>query len=315
MKSTVFRRSLALVLPALALLVCAPGRAQLVITPTFDSSLTSDPNAATILSTINSAINFYQSTFSNNVNVLIKFQAGGGLGTSNTTIYNIDYATFRSALAANATTADDATALAHLPVSSTNPVTGSRTINVKTANIRALGIPGSFPPIGGFDGVITLNTLLTDPGNPSSSQQYDLLAVVEHEIDEVLGLGSSLPTPWQQSPMPEDLYRYDSLSNRSFNTNDSAHAYFSIDGVNSLVEFHNINDGADYGDWASSATPRVQDAYATPGAHPTIGVELRALDVIGYNFRPASVPEPSAFAFLGGLLLPGAFLMRRRLRG
>ena len=44
-------------------------RASLLITPTFDTSITSNANAASIESTINSAINFYETAFSNAVNV------------------------------------------------------------------------------------------------------------------------------------------------------------------------------------------------------------------------------------------------------
>ena len=48
---------------AMAGLVATPVHAQLIITPIFDSSITSDPNAAAIESTINTAIQTYQSCF------------------------------------------------------------------------------------------------------------------------------------------------------------------------------------------------------------------------------------------------------------
>jgi len=42
---------------------------------------------------------------------------------------------------------------------------------------------------------------------------------------------------------------------------------------------------ADFGDWYSPGgqTPQAQDAFATPGARPNLGVELTVLDVIGYH--------------------------------
>jgi hypothetical protein len=111
----------------------------------------------------------------------------------------------------------------------------------------------------------------------------------------------------QGAPFPEDLFRYDAAGNRSFNTNNAAQAFFSLDGTTQLAQFHNISDGADYGDWESSATAQVQDAFATPGAHPQLGVELRALDVIGYDL---SVPEPSTWLLVfTGLAVVG--LLRR----
>src|SRR6266550_345451 len=61
----------------------APVQAGLIINPTYDSSITSDPNAAAIEATIQTAINTYQSLFTNPVTVNIKFQEmSSGLGAS-----------------------------------------------------------------------------------------------------------------------------------------------------------------------------------------------------------------------------------------
>ena len=302
-----------------------PAQANLVITPTFDSSITSDPNAASIEGVINTAISTYEADFTDPINITIKFQEmTSGLGQSNTTLYKINYSDFYNALVADAKSANDATALASLPngsaAGSPNPVTGSTTINVKTADLKALGFNGAlFPPIGGFDGTIGLNTHLTTPGSPGGSLQYSLLAVTEHEIDEVLGLGSDLPGGgFFNDPAPEDLFRYDSAGNRSYTTNSTAKAFFSINGTTDLAQFDNQNDGGDFGDWQSNplpsgVSPKVQDAFATPGANPALSVELVALDVIGYD--PAQVvaaPEPGTLALLGTSMLGFAALRRRR---
>jgi hypothetical protein len=63
-----------------------------------------------------------------------------GLGSSSTFFNTVSYSDYITALHADATTSNDATALAHLPISATNPVNGGTTINVKTANLRAIGI-------------------------------------------------------------------------------------------------------------------------------------------------------------------------------
>jgi PEP-CTERM motif len=302
-----------------------PAYADLVITPTFDNSITSDPNAAAIEGTINSAIGIYESTYSNPINVTIYFQEGGGLGTSIKALYGVNYSDFRAALAseyASSGQSDQGTALAHLPNQVNNPVTGNPTMALSTANIKALGGPG-LPgvTVGGqnYDGQIILNTALTFPGSPGSALLVGLSAVVKHEIDEVLGLGSSLAQSFQQFPSAGDLYRYDQNGNRSYTTDPSAQAYFSINGTTRLAQFDNQNDGGDWGDWQSNplpvgAQPQVQDAFATVGANPQVGVELTALDVIGYTRTAVAAPEPStlAIAGLGGILTLGYTLLRRR---
>lgn len=317
-------RSLALLGGSFGLLVLGSthtAQAQLVITPTFASSITSDPNSAAIQGVINSAISVYQSKFSDPINVTIQFgEMTSGLGQSNTTLYKLSYGTVYNALVADKTSADDNTAVSHLPNTTNNPVNNTSTINIKTATIRALGISGSFPPTAssGFDGVIGLNTTITDIGSPGTTGQYSLIATVEHEIDEVLGLGSDVGVSGSffTDPAVEDLYRYTAAGARSFSlaTDD---AYLSLDGTTDLARYNNLNNGGDTGDYHTGGTPQVQDAFATPGATPTLNVEFRALDAIGYTLKPAAAtPEPSTYAFLGAgaLALSGGLLRRRRAR-
>jgi hypothetical protein len=292
----------------------APAWANLIITPTFDTSITSDPNASIIEGTINTAIGVYESEFVNPINVGITFREGGGLGASGFNLYQTPYSIFRSHLAATATDSDDATTLAALPTGTLNPATGTDTLLIKSANAKALGYTG----FTGSDGTIILNTTLTTPGSLGSSSTYSLLALVEHEIDEILGLGSTLglelPSPLNNNPSPQDFFRFEAGGARSFTLN-AATVYFSLNGTTDLVQFNNPDFAScspncgDYGDWASSSTVRVQDAFATVGSSPTLGlVEITGLDVIGYQL---ATPEPGTAALLlGGLFLAGIF--RRR---
>jgi hypothetical protein len=269
-------------------------------------------NGAAIQATINSAIAIYESTFADPITVSIKFQSSNsGLGSSSTFFANVAYQTYPNALIADGKSADDAVALAGLPGGPNNPVNGASTINVKTANLRAVGINVN-PPAGQPDGTITLNTLITTPGSPGTTAQYFLMPVVMHEINEVFGLGSSLPGISIGTIFPEDLDRYNNTCGRSFTTSPTAQACFSIDCTTLLAQFDNQNDGGDFGDWQSNplpggVQPRVQDAFASPGANPSLGVELRALDVIGYDL---AVPEPVTAA----LLLAGLGLIAARRR-
>jgi hypothetical protein len=269
----------------------AGASAGLTITPVFDASITGDPNSAQIIATINLAIADFEAQFSDPITVTINFAKGEGLGSSSTYFANVTYASFLAALKADAKGNDDATAVSFLPNVSGNPVNGNVMINVKTANLRAVGI-SAFPPAGQPDGFITLNTAITNPGSPGSTLTYNLLPVVMHEIDEVLGLGSALPSPPNGTIFPEDLYRYSNVNARSFTTTDSriSHVptWFSFDAFAHVwAQFDNQNDGGDFGDWQSNprgaADPHVQDAFAMPGVSPLLDPELKALDVIGYD--------------------------------
>jgi hypothetical protein len=261
------------------------------IIPNFDSSITSDPQAATIEATIKAAISVYHQNFSDPITVNITFaEMADGLGLSSGTYYNlIPYTSYRAALVSHATTADDTNALAHLPNSLGNPVTGDPNMTLNYALCRALGF-GAAP--GNPDSTISLNTatmnlssLQTDPS------KYSLFSTVSHEIDEALGFGSALNGLANGAPAPigpvdpEDLFRYDASGNRSLNTSASSTAFFALDGVTDIAQFNQFS-GGDFGDWYSydaTVVPQVQDAFLDPGVNPILGVELRVHDVIGYT--------------------------------
>lgn len=288
------------------LAVSSPARANLLIVPTFDSSITSDPNAATIEAGINAAIARVEAHILNPVTVNITFQIGsigGVLGTSIAEPAYVDYATYHSALqTAQILSANDNTALATLPAGINNPTTGSNDMQLTAPLARALGIP--LLPTSS-DGTIMLDTSLmnlsrTGPQNPAF---YDLQAIAGHEIDEILDMGgtgsqlSSAPVGPAATIGPEDLFRFSAAGVRSF-TPVPATAYFSIDGgVTHIANFYNLGGPADYGDWGAGGPPRIQDALATPGVQVDIGpAELTGLDVIGWNLAP--VPEPASLSVM-----------------
>ncbi len=293
---SIWRRTLSTAAVA-GLTVCLRAHA-LTINPIFDSTITGDPQAATIEAEIISAISVYETTFSDSVTVSITFQeVNTGLGSSFKYSTTVSYSAYLAALVSHATTADDGTALAHLPAGALNPVNGNAGVSLNLPLARALGF-NVVPPAGQSDGTISLKTSIMNFTRTSiNPTNFSLFATVSHEIDEVLGFGSALNglTNGAAAPTgavaPEDLFRYAQNGARSFTTALNAASFFSLDGTTDLAQFNQFQ-GGDFGDWLSSPVfppqqtfpaPQVQDAFQTPGATPSLGVELRALDAIGFH--------------------------------
>jgi len=280
--------------PAIAspLTFAPPPTGGLVIVPNFNANVDQPTR-----DTINNIINFYDTTITTPITVNINFRnMTTGLGSSFFTVYNVSYSSYRTGLGAAATSPDDAMALSIMATGSANPINSNTSIAVKSANGRAVGLNtpevtfGSATPCPSFtgSGCIGINVAL-------ANSRGDLVAVVEHEIDEILGLGSALSgntTP--RIPWSEDLFRWAGPGVRSYASNPSTtnpcngpSAFFSIDGgATNLNEFNNCANGGDYGDWITHTPSQVQDAFTNFSGSPSltsISPEIRALDVIGYG--------------------------------
>ena len=274
----------------------------LIINPTFDSSITSDPNAAAIEAVITRAIAVYESLFSDPITVSMLFRysttrpngtaiPSNFIAVSNYVVYAPPWSTYINALQADAKTSVDTTALASLPSS---PL--SSTIITASANGRAVG--GDTPPamfddgsvaVGApYDGIVTLNA--SAPYSfvrPESSGSFDAQRELEHEMDEVLGLGSYLDGTGSNL-RPQDLFSWSGGGVR--NTSTSGNRYFSIDGGGTVIVFFNQVAGYDHGDWRSASCPQalpyVQNALGCPGQATDVSQtspEGINLDAIGYD--------------------------------
>ncbi|HUK37284.1 MAG TPA: VCBS repeat-containing protein [Vicinamibacterales bacterium] len=299
-------------------LVIAPTTgAGLVIHATFDSSITSNVNAAAIENAINGAISKEQARYKDLITVEIYFRfastdpvttlalSGGTLGQSyHFNYFNYTWTQYISDLTADSTTIYDSIALAHLPGS-----VGSTNVSVSSANGRAVG-ESSMTPImsptgalgcGGtaptgcvYDGIITLNS--TQPWQftrPTTGSNYDAQRTVEHEMDEIMGLGSFIGTGTNANCAtpcyePQDMFSYSAASVPSVVTTGSR--YLSIDGgVTNIVGF-NQTSGGDFGDWLSGTCPQslpyVQNAFGCNAQYADVTQltpEAINLDVIGYD--------------------------------
>lgn len=147
--------------------------------------------------------------------------------------------------------------------------------------------------------------------NPAN---YDLLATVRHEINEVLGTVSAVGDS-STTIATVDLFRYSAAGLRSFATGVDAAgvpSYFSINGGVTNLAGYNSSGSGDTGDFDSTVV-RVQNAFGTPGPLGIVdmGVEARMLDVVGFN-RVTAVPEPETCALMLAGLGALSLLVRRR---
>jgi hypothetical protein len=229
--------------------------------------------------------------------------SAGRIAQSNYVFYTIPWNTFISALRADATTGNDNAANASLPGSalSTNIRPGSacgRAVGLDTP--PAMFADGSVGSGGPYDGIVTLNSSSSYQfTRPLAEGNYDAQRSFEHEMDEIIGLGSRLNVSGNDL-RPQDLFSWSSSGLR--NITSSGTRYFSINGgVTNIVNFNQDSHG-DFGDWLSEDCPQshpyVQNAFACTGQVSDIGAtspEGINLDVVGYDLvaGPNSTPTPA----------------------
>ncbi len=236
-----------------------------------------------------------------------------GLAASFYTVYTLSYNSFVAVLGADQISPNDTTALENLP---SNPI--ATHVQLSSANGRALGLKttGAIDSSGGltgtFDGIVSLNStqpFLFGRAGGIGPGNYDAQRSIEHEIDEVLGLGSILDQSVSNQIKPEDFFRYSTDSGApalTLNPSQSATSYFSIDGGSTNLVGFSQNSSGDRGDWlspncaAQAVSPLVQYAFSCTGIVADISAtspEGIALDVIGYDLAapPSGSPVISPF--------------------
>jgi hypothetical protein len=292
---------------------------------------------------ITNVVNFVDNSFTNNatINVTVDFTSTCGLGCSSTARVGPTYTQWTGQMATDSAANPQNTflkaAVATLPA--TDPlnsnISGTSVVAVRSANARALG----FSVAPGNDSALTFTNASNtfEYNGVSNPALFDFTNVFEHELDEGLGVGSTLTGIANNGTLPtffepEDYFRYNSTGSRSITTNPAANVFFSYNGITDVAQFNQDNNAggnvtADRNDWiyGNAGCPPskafVQNAIGCPGEIDPYGPgtpEFAVLETLGYNLAP--VPAPligfglPAFLAIGGLLF-GAKLLERGRRG
>ena len=271
------------------------------------ASITGNANSAALQATINRAISTIETLYSDPVTVQIRYRYstvnpdGSALSGNARSQYGISlfpWDTYLNALRADKKSSNDNLATTGLP----SPPPGFTGIVISTANGRALGFntpPNTFAngtngTGGPYDGIITL--VSNNPfqfTRPTSANNYDAQRSLEHEMDEVMGLGTFHDCTYCQNNnalRPQDLFSWSAAGSRSNLT--TGLRYFSINGgTTRIVDFNQLSNG-DRGDWVSPSCPQPhpypQNAFLCKGQYSDVTAtspEGINLDVIGYDLK------------------------------
>lgn len=278
--------------------ILTPLTAPRALTITADYTSAVSPQARAV---IDQAVNFYNTTF-NGTNLALTMTFGAqdkGGATSLKNNFTLPWTDVRQAIISRrSASATDTTAVANLPLtlSSTNvlvPVAVAATLGLQ--NLMAF----NYSAHTGCSSTLVVgcnrfsNDLLS--GGANGGPNNALLAVAQHEINEVLGSSSGAGGATAEIA---DAFRYASAGTLGFGANPGTAgqscaagtpiASLSVDGGKTpLVNYNNCNNGGDYGDFVTNNPTLPQDWASAPDTN-TAGLtaaspEVQLLDAIGLN--------------------------------
>lgn len=302
----------------------------------------STPMTAVQLAAFQAAGNYWSSKLNDNVtiymNIAFSSLGSGILGSTGSNFTTVTYANFKTNLIADATSANDALAVANLqagPALSFFATQGDLSVRfdndgsvnntllgITTANAKAVGLnPGTSAT--NPDANITFSTNFAfdfDRSNGIGAGTYDFLTVAEHEIGHALGFVSGVDDidfcagPNNQCGLPNtvnrfendwwyeplDLFRYSAAGVMDVRVGGSP--YFSVDGgVTALATFSTgsaQNGGNGY--QASHFGTSVQNLMR-PFVSAGQSYDASAVDLAAFDligWNLAPIPEPSTWLLM-----------------
>jgi len=298
--------------------------ANTIITPIFDSSITSLSDASSVEAAFNRVAADYASSFANPVTINIQVSWGSVAGSSlpsNAVADSEDplygyftYIQVKNALTSFAQKNPSDTALVSL-VRNLPPTapTGVTRYVIPSAEAKALGLVSqNSRSIDGYIGFAgSTSGYDFDPSNGILAVTYDFEAVAAHEMAEVLGRITGLESASPTYRTPFDLLRYSSPRQLGFSYNQAA--YFSIDGGKTyLGDFNTSSSGGDRSDWLTLfSSADVQDAFISTGQNLNLSyADLTVLDALGWGGSnvgdtSSGTPSGTAFALVNEVPEPG----------
>ncbi len=270
-----------------------------VINITWDSSVASAPSA--FKSGILAAVAYLESTFTDAVTINISVGYGevmgsslgsNALGSSISYLSGYSYSALRNALASDATSTTDVSAVASL--AATAPVSGN--FWTTTAEAKALGLASANgTSTDGYIGFSSSLPFTYSDTNGVASGTYDFFGTALHELTEVMGrqtLNGGTIGSYANSYSVMDLFHYASSGVRDFSA--TTPGYLSADGGKTSIAALNTVSGGDGGDWASSMGNNALDAFSNAGVVNSFSAaDVTAMDLLGWNVAGSTTSTPT----------------------
>lgn len=259
------------------------------------------------------------------VNIDINFTAldPGVLAQAGSTTQGNSLSSVKTALASDAKSLTDATAVANLPsgsslsiytsdVTTSNPeldnngTANNNTLDVNTTVAKAIGLRAAGD--AAVDAEITFSSLFTwdfDRSDGISAGAFDFIGVVAHEIGHALGFVSGadvvdFTTGDGPAPQEIDIFRVASVhdlfrvSADSITAGadidlraDTATKFFSLDGTTLLSNFSTGSfngDGRQASHWKDNLNIGIMDPTAAPGEYTDVtDLDVMAFDAMGWD--------------------------------